>query len=465
MPLAADYFTRGEQSLLKQDPRPQCKKPFSEKNQGMQAFAVQQFQPAAQHFQDAINLFKRAPRECYVDPETLIFLNNAKANQGNPITIAAVIPTNGQDLYNDRSQEMLRGVAHVQDNFNQNKGIKGRLLQVIIARDDNDVEIGKRVAKHLGDNKIPGDSFKGEVLGVVGPFTSDVALYSGKVYETQQLVAVSPVSTADRQPKRSQSGYEFDLSKYVFRTAPSNSVAAEKLFQYSQTIHGSEQPAIIYDSQQSYSLSLKDAFERKFPGQQVISCDIYGTHVVDCISQASNAKFLMLALGSASAKQASEAIDLNLKKLPLLGGDALYSDDKLSSEVKGDNAENMVLAVSSHIDIFTMLFKEESNKFWRTKSVGWRTAATYDAAEAVVEALRQNPTRNGLYNTLSSPNFSVSSSSLNFPVDGTTAPVQFDNLHDRKINHKIGVLVQVKKQCTPNDNDNQKYKFCLLQNY
>ncbi|MBW4502004.1 MAG: ABC transporter substrate-binding protein [Scytonema hyalinum WJT4-NPBG1] len=462
-PLPNNYFTRGEEPLINQGIKSNnllCQQAFEKKNQGMRAFANKQFSLAEENFQDAIKLFKQTNFKCSVDPETLIFLNNAKANnQGNPLTIAAIVPMNGSEQFNKLSEQMLRGVAHVQDKFNQSKGIQGRLLQVIIAKDDNQAEKGKRVAKHLGENNIPGDTnFRGEVLGVVGHFTSDVTLPSGKVYESERLVAVSPVSTAVRQSNSSPSGYKFDLSPYVFRTAPTDSVAVEKLFQYSQIIPGSGQPAIIYNSEQLYSLSLKEEFERKFGSKRVISCDLSPKSSVDtCISQTKNAKFRMLDLGSGRTTEVLLAIERNRNKLPLLGGDALYSDDKLPSDF-GDRSENMVLAVASHIELFSKSFKEESKTLWGTQYVGWRTASAYDASGAIVEGLRKNPTRSGLFDALSSRDFSA---------EGATAKVQFDELHDRKIapedNHKIGVLVQVKKQCIPNDK--KMYRFCLLKGY
>src|SRR5579883_385512 len=381
-PLPKNYFTRGEQSLTKrylinQEINPECQEPFEKKNEGMQAFADQQFRLAEKNFQDAINSFKKAHLKCSVDPETLIFLNNAKANkQGNPITIAVVVPINDSEQFNKLSEQILRGVAHVQNKINQNNGIQQRLLQVIIARDDNKADKGKQVAKHLGDNNIPGDtSFKGEVLGVVGHVTSDVTLPSGKVYETEGLVAVSPVSTAVRQSSSSSSGYKFDLSPYVFRTAPSDSVAAENLFKYSQTILGSGQAAIIYSSEQLYSISLKEAFERKFDSQQVISCDLSVLSVDTCIRRSTNAKFRMLDLGSGKATDILLANEHNQSKLPLLGGDALYSDDKLPSDF-GNRSENMVLAVAFHAQVFSKSFKEESQELWGTEYVGWRTAST-----------------------------------------------------------------------------------------
>jgi ABC-type branched-subunit amino acid transport system substrate-binding protein len=464
-PLPNNYFTRGEEPLINQDIKSDnslCKQAFEEKKKGMQAFTQNDFSVAEKNFQNAIELFKKTNFKCSVDPETLIFLNNAKANnpnnQGNPLTIAAVVPMNGSEQFNKLSEQTLRGVAHVQDKFNQSNGIQGRLLQVIIAKDDNQAEKGIRVAKHLGENNIPGDTnFRGEILGVVGHFTSDVTLPSGKVYESERLVAVSPISTAVRQSNSSPSGYKFDLSPYVFRTAPTDSVAAEKLFQYSQIIPGSGQPAIIYNSEQLYSLSLKEAFERKFGFQQMISCDLSSKSIDTCISKTKNAKFRMLDLGSGKTTDVLLAIERNRNKLPLLGGDALYSDDKLPSDF-GDRSENMVLAVASHIELFSKSFKEESQTLWGTQYVGWRTASAYDAAGAIVEGLRKNPTRSGLFDVLSSRDFSA---------EGATAKVQFDKLHDRKITpedyHNIGVLVQVKKQCIPNDK--KMYRFCLLKGY
>jgi ABC-type branched-subunit amino acid transport system substrate-binding protein len=465
-PLSKNYFTRGEEALINQNIKssnPLCKQAFEKKNQGMQAFAGKQFSLAQENFQAAINLFKQANLQCSVDPETQIFLNNAKANiQGNPLTIAAVVPMNGSEQFNNLSEQVLRGVAHVQDNFNRSNGIEGQFLQVIVAKDDNKPEVGKRLAKHFGDNNIPGDTnFKGEVLGVIGHFTSDVTQPSGEIYEKKGLVAVSPISTAVRQSNLSPSGYQFNLSKYVFRTAPSDSIASDNLFKYAQTIPSSGKAAIFFNSKQIYSLSLKEAFEKKFAPQDVISCDLSKKTINTCIEITKNAKFLLLDIGSETANDVLLIIERNQNKLPLLGGDALYSDDKLPSEF-GNKSKNMVVAVASHIELFSDSFKKESVRLWGTKYVGWRTATTYDAAQAIVEGLKRNPTRAGLYTALSSSNFSV---------EGATAKVQFDEKsHDRKVDLNIGVLVKVQQKCKPNGEtnpqatDSSNYVFCLLKN-
>ena len=189
--LADNFFSRGEESLLREKrfDSTLCKQALGEKEEGMKAFENQRYEDAQSNFQTAISLFKQATSNCAVDPETLIFLNNAKANiKGNPVTIAAAIPGKNKERNTKISEQILRGVASVQETLNNQDGIEGRLLQVVIARDENnsdpDVEnTSPKVAEQLARNQIPGDSgFSGQILGVVGHFTSGATLAAAEVY-------------------------------------------------------------------------------------------------------------------------------------------------------------------------------------------------------------------------------------------------------------------------------------------
>ena len=189
--LADNFFSRGEESLLREKrfDSTLCKQALGEKEEGMKAFENQRYEDAQSNFQTAISLFKQATSNCAVDPETLIFLNNAKANiKGNPVTIAAAIPGKNKERNTKISEQILRGVASVQETLNNQDGIEGRLLQVVIARDENNSDpdvkdTSLKVAKQLARNKIPGDNgISGEILGVVGHFTSDATLAAGEVY-------------------------------------------------------------------------------------------------------------------------------------------------------------------------------------------------------------------------------------------------------------------------------------------
>jgi len=461
--LSPSYFSRGEKSLIYQDVEsinPVCKQAYEKKTDGMQAFKAQDFPAARDNFQVAIDRFKS--NKCSVDPETQVFLENAKANiKGNPLTTAVVVPTNAKHQFSQPAEQVLRGVAHAQYNFNQGNNNQGRLLQLIIVRDDNDKQIAKGVARYLAENKIPEDTnFKGEVLGVIGHFTSDATLAAGEVYQREKLVAVSPTSTAVRQSNPSPSGYKFNLSKYVFRTVPADSVAADRLFKYvvQKNINGGK-GAIFFNSDKIYSKSLKEAFEKKFSPTKIFSCDIDESRVDQCMQHAheQSTKFLMLALSTedATTEKGLFAIELNGGKIPLLGGDALYNEDNLSSNF-GNRASGMVVAIPTHVDLTDPWFQKESvEKLWGTKSLGWRTVTAYDAAQVIVEGLKKqgnNPTRQGLYDVLNDPKFST---------QGATGTVQFDQSHDRKVNpqdHKLSALVNVCK--SKND---QQYRFCLLE--
>jgi ABC-type branched-subunit amino acid transport system substrate-binding protein len=462
--LADNFFSRGEESLLKERnfTSTLCKQALQEKQEGMIAFEKQQYQNAQRKFQTAINLFRQATNQCAVDPETLIFLNNAKANiKGNPLTIAAVIPGKNRERNTNISEEILRGVASVQETLNNQDGIEGRLLQVVIARDENNgdpnvEDTAPKVAQQLVKNQIPGDRFNGNILGVVGHFTSDATASAGEIYGKEKLVAISPTSTAVRRNKPNPgSKYIYPLSDYVFRTAPNDAIAAADLVDYARQNIGSGNAAIFYNSDQSYSTSLKESFQQKYASLGTLTeCDLAETEINNC-PIGNDVKLLMLSIGTLEANRASLIIS-KFKNQPLLGGDSLYNADNISSTF-GEQASNLVLAVPIHIERTTQSFRSKSKQLWGTQYVGWRAATAYDATQAIVTALQNldNPTREGLYEQLKSPFFSAT---------GATGNIEFNRFHDRQVDrqddNQLGVLVKVQQKCQPQDAP--KYQFCLI---
>jgi branched-chain amino acid transport system substrate-binding protein len=67
------------------------------------------------------------------DPESVIYLSNLQTSP-NPFKIAVVVPATTNP---NVAQEMLRGVASAQTQINQQGGINGRKLMVIVVNDDN----------------------------------------------------------------------------------------------------------------------------------------------------------------------------------------------------------------------------------------------------------------------------------------------------------------------------------------
>lgn len=355
------------------------------KQAGVEAIAAGQYDKAITNLEAALRVNRN-------DPEALIFLNNARIGKQKSYSIAVSVPI-GSDL--NGSLEILRGVAQAQNEINAAGGIKGLPLKVAIANDDNNPQIAQQIASALVNNP--------DVLGVVGPYASDVTYAAGSIYNSGQLVAISPVSTSVKL-----SGF----SHYVFRTVPSDYVAARALANYMVTKLHLKNAAVFFNSQSSYSQSLKSEFVTAISlgGGQVSSefdLDNQSFSAASSVKQATGqgAQVLMLAANSGELDKALQVVEVNRKRLNLLGGDDVYSPKTL--EVGGDVAVGMVLAVPWHINSNpTSAFARQSRQLWGG-DVNWRSALAYDAARAFIVALERNPTRNGVQQALSSSNFST----------------------------------------------------------
>lgn len=116
---------------------------------------------------------------------------------------------------------------------------------------------------------------------------------------------------------------------------------------------------------------------------------------------------------------------MNQKQLPLLGGDSPYQIKTL--EIGKQDVERMVLAVPWHRQPNSETeFTKNADRLWGA-DVNWRTAMAYDATKALIAALEQNPTRSGVQQAISSPNFFAKGASgvVNFLQTGDrNAPIQ-----------------------------------------
>ena len=330
------------------------------------------------------------------DPEALIYLNNARIGNQKSYMIAVAVPI-GSDI--NAALEILRGVAQAQNELNQSGGLSGIPLKVLIANDDNNPEIASQIASALAKNS--------EVLGVIGHFGSDTTLAASKVYQQNQLVAISPTSTSVQL-----SG----VGSNIFRTVPSDRFAANALSRYMLTKLQKKKAVVFFNSASSYSKSLKNEFTTAVyadGGQIGSEFDLANPNfnaadsVKDAIAQ--GAQVIMLASNSATIDQALQVVQVNAKRLPLLAGDGAYTAKIL--QIGGAGATNMVLAIPWHILADPQSnFPQTSKQLWNAE-VSWRTALTYDAATALIAGLRLNPTRSGIQQALSASNFSATGAS------------------------------------------------------
>jgi len=326
------------------------------------------------------------------DPEALIYLNNARIGNRKSYAIAASIPIGTAQ---NPSEEVLRGVAQAQNEVNQAGGIGGVPLKVIIANDDNDPNVAQQVAEALVENQ--------QVLGVVGNFDSDVTLAAGKVYEKGQLVQISPTSTSVQLS---------NAGDYIFRTVPSDRFAGNALSRYMLTQLKKQKAAVFFNSKSNYSQSLKNEFSTTLlgdGGEVVAEFDFsspnfdVASSVQEAIGQ--GAEVLMLAPNTAALDQALQVVQVNEKRLQLLGGDSAYNPKTL--EVGRSNAVGMVLAVPWHIlGNPEAEFPKAANQLWG-REVNWRTAMAYDATIALIAGIGRNPSRTGVQQALATSDFSA----------------------------------------------------------
>lgn len=412
-------FSCGETILIPQNPRI-SQANFEDKIRGTAAFGQGDFKQAIVYFQKYLASNQN-------DPEARIYLNNAKAAMAkNPLKIAASVPIVDDQLNgsNAIAEQMLRGFAHVQDNFNQNKGINGRLLFLEIASTGWQKAKIKRIADTI--------ALQENILGVIGYYTSDSLQEAAPAYEGK-MVAISPTSTAVRDSA-------FNLNDYIFRVSPDNSAAAEKLIKYMGR-QNLKRIAIFYEPNEAFAASLKKEFvsvvlknKRYLVNECPVIQDI--TEVSTCLQQAkeSDAEAIMLAFSDKVAVIAVTHIINHSENITILGADTPYLQPVTQTNIPPDKLR---IAVRWHrSNSPNSKFEQESVKLWGTGDVNWRTAMSYDAAIAMVEALKRtkgNYTHLSLYEALNQPDFSA---------DGVSAKVEFKN-GDRKPLPGIGVLVKV----------------------
>lgn len=347
---------------------------------------------ASGNYAEAASTLEASLKRDRNDPEALIYLNNARIGNQKSYTIAASVPITS-DV--NGAQEILRGVAQAQDEINRAGGIKNIPLKVLIANDENNPDVAKQVAAAFVKNSA--------ILGVIAHYASDVTLATADTYQSGEMVAISPISTSVKLSGR---------SRYVFRTVPSDYVAARALADYMLQKLKQQKVAVFFNSQSGYSQSLKSEFSTavSLGGGQVISeVDLSDPNfnAAQSIEQATQggATVLMLAVNTGALDKAMLVVQVNGKRLSLLGGDDVYTPKTL--QLGGLAAENMVLAIPWHIMGNPQAeFPKAANQLWGGE-VNWRTVMAYDAAKALIAGIGRNPTRTGVQQALLAPDFSA----------------------------------------------------------
>jgi branched-chain amino acid transport system substrate-binding protein len=366
-------------------------------------------------FQQAVYLLEKSLQTNRNDPEALIYLNNARIGEAKSYTIAVSVPI-GSNV--NTALEVLRGVAQSQNQINQSGGINGIPLKVLIADDADNPEIAAQIAQKLAaDNSI---------LGVVGHTSSDTSLAAAAIYQKAGLVMISPISTSVKLS---------NFGDYIFRSVPSDFVAARALAESSLQKIPNVKAVVFFNSQSNYSQSLKSEFITALGlggGQVVSEFDLSSLTFTPSKSlqqaQQEGANLIALLGDSGTLDKALQVVQINGQKLPIVAGDDVYSPKTL--DVGGKNALGMIVAVAWHLAANpNSPFVNNSRQLWQG-DVNWRTATAYDATQALIAGIKGESSREGVQQALRSSDFSV---------PGATNPVRFLPSGDR--NQSVQLVV------------------------
>ena len=407
-------------------------------------------------YQKALLRFKDAWQQDRLDPETLIYLNNAllEANkmQYYTIAVAVSIPKNQNDFNDDdgdsRANEMLRGVAQLQtkinlgllndndpflkyfpdQNFINKKAINGKGLKVVITNDENDELLAKKTASSL--------SQRPEILGVVGHYPSEMTVATVDIYKENDLVLISPGSTTSELTKYPRKNF----LRTVFSSDQQSPAIAKFLQEKSiKKVVGFYSEGSPFS--ESFFNSFKTIFTRPPFSGTVVKLDEFDLgnnfkaeeaiqelrrQKEEKITETIGLVLFPKAIGDAQG-DAIRLIKLNNSQNWVIGSWGLRSSRTLEQINNLQPFQKFVIAVPwDSLTSPNQDFLKDAKILWTTTSVNAITALSYDATLALTKALEKanTPTRINILEQLKSLDFLV--------TKGATGTIQFDENGDRK---------------------------------
>ncbi|MCC5624558.1 bifunctional serine/threonine-protein kinase/ABC transporter substrate-binding protein [Nostoc sp. CHAB 5715] len=428
-----DHLSCGEESLIPASYWGNGQPPLAKQ------LAIEEYR--SKNFSAAYDLFKTAFNQ-ESDPETLIYLNNAKIQMQFPAalirTIAVAVPLERRTTI---GLEILKGAAQAQTEALKN----GLSLRIIIANDSNrdDSKAGndaRKIAQQLVKYS--------DLLAVLGHYSSEATKQSLPIYTQARVVLISATSTSDNLK-----------SPFFFRTTSSARITAQKMATYVFSQLQQRQVAIFYSQGSEYAESLSGAFReaaKSFPGNVIdhepafnLATDSFNAKAALNQAKTKGATVIVLipdpGVGLYNAiPNALRVIKSNVNQFWIVAGSTLYTSDLLKPD-KGlslQQIQRLVLAIAWHpANDINSSFVRQAQSLWKIAPIDltWRTATSYDAVLVLSKALTANPTRIGIQKTLANPQFSVT---------GATGVIQFQrgDRHNGKI-----TMVTVRRNCNSND--------------
>ncbi|MEE4491651.1 branched-chain amino acid ABC transporter substrate-binding protein [Streptomyces sp. BE230] len=311
---------------------------------------------------------------------------------------------------------------------NKEKTVPGVTFEIQPLDDQAQPSVGQQNATKFIDNK--------SVLGVVGPLNSGVSQSMQKPLNDAGLTQISPANTGTEltQGENWKTGDKKRPFKTYFRTATTDQIQGAFAAKYLYNNAKIKQVYLI-DDQKPYGAGLAASFKATFTE---LGGKIVGSDHVNPDDRDFNAVVTKVKKSGAKAAYyggeypAGAPLSQQLKdsvKIPLMGGDALYSADfiKLNKKAQGDIATSVGKPVEE---------LDSAKKFIADyKTAGYKDAyeayggSTYDATWSIIEAVKAVAAANdGKLPDDARAKVLTAMSKVSF--QGVTGPVAFDEYGD-----------------------------------
>ncbi len=379
---------------------------LDKKKAGMAAFAEENYQQAIIDFNDARELRGS-------DPEIQIFLHNAKvllqnrktSSKGSQ-TIAITISTrkNLGDL--DQLQDIAKTLISAEYLTDAN-------MKIALVQEDNhrktepNQEQSKRAAQDLA--KQP------DVVGVIGPTFRQAVLNTDDVYCSSKLVNIALVSRAvdDIQKTKCQS---------MFHMVPNERAEMQSITQ--RILHKAHYKKVaIFSAGNPYSQSVKSEFKNVFAKnseREVIEIDMNDNNFNprESIQQVLRSKAEAIVIfpffrndpskpkDQINLDKLTKVLQLNRSRLPVFSGTAAF-DREFLKMIKSSGGQSNKITIKAPCC---------SN----SRSGHWQNILAQDALQVLMTAWQKKPTKAGIQQVLSDPNFNIKGKSgqIRFSADG-----------------------------------------------
>jgi branched-chain amino acid transport system substrate-binding protein len=310
------------------------------------------------------------------------------------VVIGVDAPLTGQNSATGLGIEY--GVQIAVEDANAKKLVPGVTFKIKALDDKAQPATGQQNATALvADNSV---------IGAIGPLNSGVAQSMQQVFNSANMVEISPSNTnpALTQGEKWATGTKTRPFKSYFRTATTDANQGGFAADYAYNTL-KKKDAFVVDDKQTYGAGLAGIFKGKFSGLggKIAGTDHVNTGDTDystLVTKIKNSHADMLYYGGQYDE--AELITKQMKaagvNIPLMGGDGMFSDTYIQTAGKAAEGD---LATSVGVPVTTLPAAKAFIETYKAKGYpgdyGTYGGYSYDAATAVIKAVKAVMDANG----------------------------------------------------------------------